>query len=542
MDEAEAATTRAVLADGAGGDPETLGLPVLASLVRTSLDGVAVLDAERRYVYVNPAGCRILGAGRNELAGRPAPFIPTIRIGGSTPSMPDDARAASAVVPAKDGHRRELEWVESEFDVAARRWITVIFRDVTETQRKERRLAAFARTASSLAYAGSLQDVLNRVAAEVVHASGAVACAIVLVDAKTHAFRMAGTAGHREDYLQRLEECRRRGAPLISLQAFESRRPMVRSDLQQLIGEDPRFEPMYGPLREGGWRSAVAVPLLVRDEELGVFTTFYPEGVDPSDADVAFLTAMADQTAVAVDNARLFAELQGKAALEERHRLARELHDSVAQALFSMTLQTRAVELAVQQEGADPQGRVARGLAELRELTQGALAEMRALIFQLRPGALREEGLVAAVRKHAAAVAAREGIALRVHAEEDRLPLGEDVEEELFRVVREAVHNSVKHAHPAHIDIRLGEPTGEVGTLVVEVADDGAGFDPDVPHPGHLGLQSMRERAERLGGRLVVDSSPGGSTVRAVLPGILRQHAADSATTHPDDAVTTRRS
>jgi PAS domain-containing protein len=156
MDEAGAATTRAVPAGGAEPDPEALGLPVLANLVRTCVDGIAVLDAERRYVYVNPSGCRILGTVLGELAGRPAPFVPTIRIGGSTPSAPDDAGAASVVVPARDGYRRELEWVESEFDVADRRVITVIFRDVTETQRKERRLAAFARTASSLAYAGSL--------------------------------------------------------------------------------------------------------------------------------------------------------------------------------------------------------------------------------------------------------------------------------------------------------------------------------------------------------------------------------------------------
>jgi len=537
MEEAEAATSRAVVTGGEELDPEALGLPGLANLVRTSLDGIAVLDADRRYVYVNPAGCRILGT---VLAGRPAPFVPTGRMGGAKPAESDEGGATYVVVPATDGHRRELECVESEFDVAGRRLITVIFRDVTETQRKERRLAAFARTASSLAYAGSLQNVLDHVAAEVVHASGVVACAVVLLDPTTHAFRMAGTAGHRDDYLQRLEECRQRGAPLITLQAFETRQPMVRRDLQQLIGDDPRFEPMYEPLREGGWRSAVAVPLVVRDEELGTFTAFYPASQDPSDAEVSFLTAMADQTAVAVDNARLFAELEGKAALEERHRLARDLHDSVSQALFSMTLHTRAVELAVRQEGGDPQGRVARGLAELRDLTQGALAEMRALIFQLRPGALHEEGLVAAVRKHAAAVAAREGIALRVHAPEDRLPLGEDAEEELFRVVQEAVHNSVKHAHPGHVDIRLGEHTAEPGTLVVEITDDGAGFDPDLPHPGHLGLASMHERTERLGGRLTVESSPAGSTVRAVLPAILRGSVGNSTPTG-DDAVTRQR-
>jgi signal transduction histidine kinase len=160
-------------------------------------------------------------------------------------------------------------------------------------------------------------------------------------------------------------------------------------------------------------------------------------------------------------------------------------------------------------------------VAQLLELTQGALAEMRALIFQLRPEALHEEGLTAAVRKHAAALAAREGLDVRVHAEEDRLPLEEVAEEELFRIVQEAVHNCVKHARPHHVDIRLAEVASDPGTLVVEVDDDGVGFEPSAPHPGHLGLDTMRERTERLGGRLEVESSPAGSQVRAVLPGIL---------------------
>jgi Na+/proline symporter/signal transduction histidine kinase len=209
------------------------------------------------------------------------------------------------------------------------------------------------------------------------------------------------------------------------------------------------------------------------------------------------------------------------AALEERQRLARELHDSVSQALFSMTLHLRAVELALQREGGAPDGHVARGLGELRELTHGALSEMRALIFQLRPGALHEIGLAAAIRKHAAAVAARERLEVRVHAPDERLPLDDRAEEELFRVVQEALNNSVKHAQPNRVDIRLDQPSDGTGTLVVEVADDGTGFDPHVAHPGHLGLDSMRDRTEWLGGRLTVTSSPQGSTVRAVLPGIV---------------------
>src|SRR5262249_5072872 len=98
---------------------------------------------------------------------------------------------------------------------------------------------------------------------------------------------------------------------------------------------------------------------------------------------------------------------------------------------------------------------------------------------------------------------------------------------------QEAVHNTVKHACPSRVDIRLYEPAGATGTLIVEVADDGAGFDPDGLYPGHLGLTGMRERTQRLGGWFAVDSSPAGATCRAALPAILRQQpAAEAPTTH----------
>jgi len=148
---------------------------------------------------------------------------------------------------------------------------------------------------------------------------------------------------------------------------------------------------------------------------------------------------------------------------------------------------------------------------------------MRSLIFQLRPDALHEDGLVAAIRTHAAAVAAREELDVQVYAPEDPLPMDEPTKEELFRVVQEALHNCVKHAHSTRVEIRLFEAADVTRTLIVEVADDGTGFDPDIPRPGHLGLVTMRERTARVGGQLIVDSSPTASTtVRAVLPGILR--------------------
>ncbi|SFR00032.1 Histidine kinase-, DNA gyrase B-, and HSP90-like ATPase [Lentzea waywayandensis] len=197
------------------------------------------------------------------------------------------------------------------------------------------------------------------------------------------------------------------------------------------------------------------------------------------------------------------------AMLEERTRLARDLHDSVSQGLFSMTLHARAVELALKREGVDENGSVARGIRELRSLTQGALMEMRASLFQLRPNALREDGLAEAVRKQSAAIASREGVAIAVEGPGYRLSLAESAETELFRVVQEAVHNSIKHARPDRINILIEEVHGNV---LIEVVDDGTGFDPAAVSTGGMGLTGMRERVQRIGGELEVDSSPEGST------------------------------
>jgi signal transduction histidine kinase len=287
-------------------------------------------------------------------------------------------------------------------------------------------------------------------------------------------------------------------------------------------------------LRRATPYSIVATPLYFRDQQLGfaLFELGPPIGW--------MYVALQEQLGSALHRVFLVERERAASAAvaeahrrEERHRLAGELHDSVSQALFSMNLHVRAVELAVRQHGTDPEGRVTRGLAELRDLTQGALAEMRALIFQLRPDGLHDEGLIAAVRRHAAAVAAREGLAIRVHGATERLPLGEQAERELLRVIQEALHNSIKHARPGRVDIRLQESADAPGTLVVEVADDGVGFDTQAAHPGHLGLAGMRERTGRLGGRFTVDSSPTGTTVRVVLPDILPPRPPGESTTPP---------
>jgi PAS domain S-box-containing protein len=192
------------------------------------------------------------------------------------------------------------------------------------------------------------------------------------------------------------------------------------------------------------------------------------------------------------------------AASDERAHLARELHDSVTQALFSMTLVTRSLELLLDRDRAA----AFEKLTDLRALQRDALAEMRALVFELRPDGLARDGLVTALRTHAAAVQARLGLPISVEAGSvERLPIG--IEEALYRIAQEALHNVVKHA--AATEARIVVLVRDDRCVLV-ASDDGRGFDPRTVPPGHLGLAGMAARAERLGGDLSIDSRPGGGT------------------------------
>ncbi|HET7027065.1 MAG TPA: GAF domain-containing protein [Candidatus Limnocylindrales bacterium] len=192
------------------------------------------------------------------------------------------------------------------------------------------------------------------------------------------------------------------------------------------------------------------------------------------------------------------------AASEERAHLARELHDSVTQALFSMTLITRTIELLI---GRDPDA-AREKLAALRDLQRDALAEMRSLIFELRPGSLEQDGLVHALRTHSAAVEGRIGLPIQLDAEPlERLPI--EIEDVVYRIAQEGLHNIVKHASARQVRIALRRVEDRVR---LSIEDDGKGFDPAAIPPGHLGVAGMRARAERIGGRLTVRSSIGSGT------------------------------
>jgi signal transduction histidine kinase len=206
---------------------------------------------------------------------------------------------------------------------------------------------------------------------------------------------------------------------------------------------------------------------------------------------------------------------EGARALEERRRIARDLHDSMSQALFSTVLHTRTAQKALVQEGGSPSGRVGHSLSVIVDLTKSVQSEMRGLIFDLRHDPV-DDGLVAALARHASGLQASEGLTIDVRGPAAPLALSPQIETQLFAIGREALANVMKHASASEVHVRVETREGQV---VVEVRDNGRGFDPAAGHPGHFGLESMRSRASEIGGRLTISSAPGlGTVVRAHAP------------------------
>jgi len=272
--------------------------------------------------------------------------------------------------------------------------------------------------------------------------------------------------------------------------------------------DDVRAEPDYLRLSERDEiRSELVVPIVASGRPLGVLNLESPATAAFTDEDAAVLETVADVLAGAIENARLFRRAQGAAVLEERNRLARELHDSVTQQLFSMTLTSQAARAHLEKNPT----RAAAQLERLQETATAALAEMRALIFQLRPPALQDQGLVAALQQHAGAVARREGFAIALSVSGDER-LARGLEQPLYRIVQESLNNVAKHAGAQNVSVAL-EFTNEY--VRVRVRDDGQGFDAAAPPSGagrHLGVLSMRERAAEIGGTMELHSAPGSGT------------------------------
>lgn len=493
-----------------------LATPTLLSLLDGLAEGVLFVDARRRCLYASAPAAAILGAPREQLPGQDLldPFGEGERETVAqhfAATLAAQSGLGAAILLRPSGEAREIEYT-MHLLVAPEPLIVVVLRDVSEMRRLSRKADAVARIASSVAFAGSLETTMDALARSVVKATGTVACGVLLTDDKQRSVRIYGTYGLPLSQAATADwEAVRQAGAQAGAEAITQRRPMIYPAARQQLLADPVYAPVHEILRTARWDTVVAVPLLYRGRAVGALNVFYPFGHDPGETEIAFLTTIADQAAVAAESARLFTEARDKAVLEERHRLARELHDSVSQALYGIALGAQTARALLERSPADAAG----PLDYVLSLAEAGLTEMRALIFELRPEILETEGLGVALRRQADAVRARHGIDVRLTlCEEPALPY--EVKEAVYRIAQEALNNVVKHARARRVEIRF-DCAAEMLTL--EVADDGVGFAAEDAAPGHLGLQSMRERAAGLGGTAEVDSAPSrGTRVTARLP------------------------
>ena len=296
---------------------------------------------------------------------------------------------------------------------------------------------------------------------------------------------------------------------------------------QPVIVEDARTDPRIVKratvIDPEGIRSFMQVPITVDGEVFGVFSADYLQPRAFGDDEQRLFMALAQRAALAIDTAQLYEQTRELAVVEERNRLARDLHDAVTQTLFSASLISET--LPDLWENDQHEGR--QLLKELRQLSRGALAEMRTLLLELRPAVLVEARLSDLLRQLAEAVIGRTGIPV-VIAVDKACEVPSDVHVVLYRIAQEALNNVVKHAYATQVSVNLrcAPLTRETSfpgrgaeqwAIELRISDNGRGFDPDCIPSDRLGLGIIRERAQSIGASLEIASEPGsGTQIRVV--------------------------
>jgi len=279
------------------------------------------------------------------------------------------------------------------------------------------------------------------------------------------------------------------------------------------ITADPRFRGWW-PRAHPMMRSFLGVPIVARGEVIGaLYLTEKEDGSTFSLDDQKVIELLAAHAAIAIENARLHERSRELSIVEERNRLARELHDSVTQRLFGVALAAESASTLLERDRAG----AANELKRVSELARGAMEELRAVVFELRPASLEAEGLATVLRKHVEVLRRVAGQRIELFAC-DVPKLGAHPATQVLRIAQEALGNAVRHAGAERIEVLL---QGKEDQLILQVTDDGCGFDPEGPEVRgqRLGLTSMEERATELGGALQVSSTLGeGTTIRLELP------------------------
>jgi signal transduction histidine kinase len=378
--------------------------------------------------------------------------------------------------------------------------LTCAATDITERKQiydqMRRRLSeseSIQRIAKGLLQRIGLDEVLQIICAEAMQLTGATGSAVLLLedDGWLRVTKSAGSPAYSQNRLP--------VSGSFAGRAFQTGEH-VWVNLEDSHPDDDVHQLQGYPWIKG-LVSLLVVPLKVDAKVIGILNILNKPG-EITQEDMRIIDLFADQAAIIIEHVRLQYQAEQLAVLEERQRLARELHDSVTQALYSVTLYADAARMAFSAEKWDA---LERNLQEVRNMSREAMYDMRLLVFELRPFMLETEGLVSALRARLAAVEGRSGLKTEVLVEEERrLPI--KIEEELYRIAQEALNNVVKHAGAMQVQIKLKY---DENTVSLEMNDDGKGFEPEAAHQsGGFGLQGIHERVQQLGGTLNIESAP----------------------------------
>jgi len=499
-------------------------------LLELSFDGIGI-HSDGKIEFINSTGARLLGADNpGQLIGKPIMdfvhpgYHEVVR---QRQMRIEEAQAApllEEIFIRLDGSHLNVEVTGIGTNYRGKPAVQIVFRDISERKRAEHALRAAKdaadaarreeedrrqeaeqrrRIAESLADVLAalnseqpLDDVLDLIAIQTRQLLNTEAVAIFSRNTGDEAPTIRAAQGLSAGYI------REAGLHLsydALKQAIESYQPVAVSDTATRGGPGKETErPAPPPFWAERYRAWLAVPIIVRDAVYGAILLYYAEAREFSNDEVELAVLLGNQVALAVENDRLRAKSEEAARAAERNRLARELHDAVTQVLFSASLIAETTPRIWER---DPEkGRL--GLEELRRLIQGALAEMRTMLLELRPAALKEQRLEILIRQLTDGLMSRTRMPVATTVVGDcRLPA--EVKLALYRITQEALNNVVKHAQASQAKVYLDCQPSQA---VLLVSDDGHGFAPEGIEPHKLGVGIMRERAKAIGAQFALDS------------------------------------
>jgi signal transduction histidine kinase/putative methionine-R-sulfoxide reductase with GAF domain len=360
----------------------------------------------------------------------------------------------------------------------------------------------------------SLEDILGFIIREAVRLLHADAAALFRLNDDRITLSIVASFGL--PHLESVDSAQKVRADILR-NAFIERRPIVKTDIAQAklpTNVHPVMDVHMQWLRDN-CSKMTAVPLICRDEVYGGITLYFRRDGNGAEStiskeDISLAMSFADQAALAIENTRLKQQAEETAVTAERNRLARDLHDAVTQTLFSASLIAEVVPRIWDRNRDEGMKR----LEELKQLTRGALAEMRTLLFELRPATLVEAPLEDLLRQLGEAVTGRARIPVKLDIK-GTVNLPSEMKITFYRVAQEALNNISKHsgARNAILEYSANEDA-QLGIIVANlyITDDGKGFDPHNIDSGHFGLGIMRERAEAAGAKLSIATETGKGT------------------------------